>query len=462
MSTSTTVLPALGARGPYRSRTTEVVTTVTGSPLAELSLVPRLYVQRSIAALAAADTVPAKRRAAALADAGVLFSTGTVGGSSAEDYHRHVAMASGMPISFVRRSAQGLGEYAAEACASARLAKPLGAAENWRDPDTRAGSGVWVRRGNVLAVHAPANTPAVHVAWLDGLALGYRVAVRPSRREPFTPHRLVLALRAAGFGDDQVMLLPTDHATADAVIADADVAIAFGADDVVRKYGAGPMVLPQGPGRSKILITADADPARYLDMIVESVADQAGTGCVNATAVFVEGDPAPVAEAIAERLERMPAFAPEDDRAVLPVRPLAAAVAIDEYLRDHRGGAKALLGGKTVVGDLGDGSAALRPAVFLLDRVDAPQARIELGFPCVWVAPWSRDDGMAPLRDTLVLTVVTREAALVDRLVEEPSIRNVHVGAHPTTWRRPGVPHDGYLGEFLMRSKTVIREGFEA
>ncbi|MFK0243449.1 aldehyde dehydrogenase family protein [Amycolatopsis azurea] len=462
MPTPTTVLPALGARGPYFSRTTEVVTAVTGSPLAELSLVPRLYVQRSIAALAAADTVPAKQRAAALADAGVLFTTGTVGEASAEDYHRQVARSSGMPISFVRRSARGLGEYAAEACASARLAKPLGAAENWRDPDTRAGSGVWVRRGDVLAVNAPANTPAVHVAWLDGLALGYRVAVRPSRREPFTPHRLVLALRAAGFGDDQVMLLPTDHVTADAVIADADVAIAFGADDVVRKYGAGPMVLPQGPGRSKILITADTDLSRYLDMIVESVADQAGTGCVNATAVFVEGDPAPVAEAISERLERLPTFAPEDERAVLPVRRLADAMTIDEYLRDRRGAAKALLGGTTVVGDLGDGSAALRPAVFLLDRVDAPQTRIELGFPCVWVAPWSRADGMAPLRDTLVLAVVTDDAALVDQLVGEPSIRNVHVGAYPTTWHRPGVPHDGYLGEFLMRAKTVIREGTEA
>jgi hypothetical protein len=35
---------------------------------------------------------------------------------------------------------------------------------------------------------------------------------------------------------------------------------------------------------------------------------------------------------------------------------------------------------------------------------------------------------------------------------------NVYLGDHPTYWMRPDVPHDGYLGEFLMRSKAVIRD----
>jgi hypothetical protein len=75
----------------------------------------------------------------------------------------------------------------------------------------------------------------------------------------------------------------------------------------------------------------------------------------------------------------------------------------------------------------------------------------------VWVAPWTREDGVAPLRDTLVLTVVTRDESLVEALLDEPTISNVHVGRHATHWHRPGLPHDGYLGEFLMRSKTVRR-----
>ena len=33
-----------------------------------------------------------------------------------------------------------------------------------------------------------------------------------------------------------------------------------------------------------------------------------------------------------------------------------------------------------------------------------------------------------------------------------------YVGDHPTYWIEPGIPHDGYLAEFLMRTKAVIRD----
>ncbi|MER6926285.1 aldehyde dehydrogenase, partial [Streptomyces spiralis] len=180
-----------------------------------------------------------------------------------------------------------------------------------------------------------------------------------------------------------------------------------------------------------------------------------GTACVNATAVFVEGDPAPLAEAVAARLSRLPALPPEDARAVLPVCPLDRARALGSYLRSVATGTRAWLGGEGLVDDLGDGSAALRPAVHQVVRSSAPQLRTELPFPCVWVAPWNRADGIAPLRDTLVLSALTRDDALLDALLAEPTIANVYVGDHPTYWMAPGVPHDSYLSDFLMRSKAV-------
>jgi hypothetical protein len=33
----------------------------------------------------------------------------------------------------------------------------------------------------------------------------------------------------------------------------------------------------------------------------------------------------------------------------------------------------------------------------------------------------------------------------------------VYLGDHPTYWIEPGIPHDGYLADFLMRTKAVIR-----
>ena len=215
-------------------------------------------------------------------------------------------------------------------------------------------------------------------------------------------------------------------------------------------------MLLQGPGRTKILITADTDWREHLDTIVGSVADEGGTACVNATAVFVEGDPAPLAEAVAARLSRLPSAPPQDTRAVLPVCPLDRARALDSYLRSVAAGTRAWLGGDGVVDDLGDGSAVLRPAVHQVDSPSAAQLRTELPFPCVWVTPWKRSDGTAPLRDTLVLSALTRDHALLDALLAEPTIANVYVGDHPTYWMAPGVPHDGYLSDFLMRGKAVV------
>ena len=457
LQTEPRAIDALGPAGAYHAHERQTISDVAGNPLAELSLVPRLFVTRAMAALRKAETLPVDERVAAIARAGALNLTETIDGVSAVDHELTVSRATGMPISIVREAGHRIAGFAAAAYPSAHAARPAGAVNDWRDPLTRVGRGVWTRRGDVFAVHAPANEPDVHALWLEALALGYRVAVRPSTRDPFTPHRLISALRMSGFRDDQVVLLPTSHEVADEIIRQADVAVAYGGEDVVRKYAEMASMLPQGPGRSKILLTADVDWRDHLDVIVSSVSELAGRACTNTTAVFVEGDPTPLARAIAERLSALPSLPPEDERAVLPVLPVAEAQKLERYLLAKANDTRAWLSGDGIVDELGDGSAALRPAVHQLARPDAPQARIELAFPCVWVAPWTREAGLQPLKETLVLTAITEDARLVDSLIAEPTIRNVYVGDHPTWWIEPGIPHDGYLGDFLMEAKAVIR-----
>jgi hypothetical protein len=339
-------LDTLGCNGPYRARNRVPVSDVTGTPIAELSLVPRLFVQRSIAALRRADILSTDQRVAALNRASHAFGSATINGLSADGYQHAVSRVSGLPISVVRAATGIVAEAAAEAYATTQCSRPSGAINDWRDPCTRRGWGVWTRRGAVFGVHAASNHPGVHALWLEAVAMGYRVAVRPSRREPFTPHRLITAF---------------------------------------------------------------------------------------------------------------PSLPPEDDKAVLPVQPLATARAFETFLLRSAEGTTTRLGGDGVVDDLGDGSAVLRPAVFQVHSSDARPTGIELGFPYVWVAPWSTDDGIEPVRNTLVLTAITEDERLIDRLIAEPSIRNIYLGDHPTYWMRPGVPHDGYLAEFLMRTKTMIR-----
>jgi acyl-CoA reductase-like NAD-dependent aldehyde dehydrogenase len=452
------VLDALGPAGSYHAHDRITIPDVAGNPVAELSMVPRLFVTRAMAALHKADTLPVDRRLAALADAGEAYAADIVDGVPAGEYQRTVSRVTGMPISAVRSAAQAIARGAAEAYRSEQYARPAGDVNDWRDPLTRTGRGVWTRRGDVFAVHAPGNHPGVHAIWLEALALGYRVAVRPSRRDPFTPHRLISALRCAGFGDDQVVLLPTGYDAADEILRGADLAMAYGGEEVMRKYATQSRMLPQGPGRSKILLTADVEWREHLDMIVDSISQDGGRGCVNATAVFVEGDPAPLAKALAQRLAALPSLPPEDENAVLPALGLAEARQLEQHLLARAAGTTPWLGGDGIVDELEDGSAVLRPAVHQLDRPDAEQAGVELSFPCVWVAPWTPDAGIAPFKDTLVLTAVTHDERLLDSLVAEPTISNVYIGDHPTNWLEPGIPHDGYLADFLMRTKAVIRD----
>lgn len=450
-------LDALGPSGNYRSQTRMTISDVAGKQMAELSLVPVPYVARAMSALHKSATMPLEQRLRALAKAGEIFRSATIGGLTVSEYQHVVSRVSGLTISVVRNSTVSIAEYCTTSYDHAQFARPASAITNWRDPLAKTGTAIWVRRGDVFGVHAAGNHPAVHANWLEALALGYRVAVRPSRREPFTPYRLISALRSAGFGDDQVLLLPTDHNSADEMIHGADLSMVYGGDDVMRKYAEQPTVLRQGPGRSKILLTADIDWREHVDLMVDSVSRGGGTGCTNTTAVFIEGDPAPVAQAIADRLSALPSLRPEDDKAVLPVQSLEAAQKIERYLLQVAQGTKPLLGGDGIVDELGDGSAVLRPAVHVLPEPGSRQARSELAFPCVWVAPWNTEASIGPLKDTLVLSAITNDEPLLDKLIAEPTIRNLYIGAHPTYWSAPGVPHDGYLADFLMESKGLIR-----
>ena len=451
-------IDALGPDGAYQTRNREVVATTAGAAVVELSIVPPLYVSRTITAQRNTRSLPAEQREAALAKAADAFATGVIAGLDFDTYAELASRISGVPIAVTRSSARGVADAVASAFGVMQLARPAGAVLDWRDERTRDGAAVWVRRGNVFGVLASGNGPGVHGLWPQALALGYRVAVRPSRREPLTAHRLVNALREAGFRPADAVYLPTDHRGAAEIVRSADLAMVYGGQDVVDLYANDPTVLVNGPGRAKILITADQDWRDYLDVITDSIANLGGIACVNTTAVLYEGDPTPLAHAIGERLSAIPALPTEDERAILPTQNINQAKTLASYLASAAAGTTPVLGADQVVAALDDGCAALRPAVHLMAHPDVAKLNVELPFPCVWVSPWSRSDGLDPLRQSLVLNAITNDDDLIDDLLAEPTIANVYRGQHPTYYGAPEIPHDGFLADFLMRNKGVVRD----
>jgi hypothetical protein len=145
-----------------------------------------------------------------------------------------------------------------------------------------------------------------------------------------------------------------------------------------------------------------------------------------------------------------------DENAILPTTSIEAARALADHLAAKAAGTVAVLGADQVVANLGGGFAALRPAVHLLATPDPAKLNVELPFPCVWVSPWSRADGLTALRNSLVLNAITSDDELVDQLVNEPTVTNVYRGRHATHYTAPHIPHEGFLADFLMRNKGFI------
>ncbi len=445
---------ALGPVGEYRSRRRERITDIAGVPIGELTIAPKLFVARALNAQRAIRPLAAQQRRTALTHAADAFSNSVVGGLDFEAYVHLASRIAGLPIAAARHGAREAAAGLAAAFDAVGPGRPSGALPDWRDLRGRSGA-VWARRGEVFAVLASGNAPGVHALWPQALALGYRVAVRPSRREPLTAHRLVHALRDSGFRDLDVLFLPTAHRGADELVRGADLAMVYGGQDVVSRYAGDPTVFVNGPGRTRILITGDRDWRDYLDVIVDSIAHLGGTACVNTTAVLCEHDAPALARGIAERLSSMEPLPITDERAVLPAQPLATAQALAAHVAATAASTTPLLGAAHVVFDLGDGHAALRPAVHLLEAPDPHVLDAEMPFPCVWVSPWSRDDGIAPWRRSLVVTAITGDDLLIEDLINDPGIANVYSGHYPTHHAAPGMPHDGFLADFLMRCKGV-------
>jgi acyl-CoA reductase-like NAD-dependent aldehyde dehydrogenase len=451
-------IDALGPDGAYRTRNREPITTTDGVAIAELTITPPLYVSRAVIAQRGVRPLPAHERESALTKAADIFANDVIAGLDFDAYTVAASRISGVPISATRAGARSVADGVASAFGAVRSARPTAAALDWRDGTTRGGGAVWARRGDVFAVLASGNGPGVHGLWPQALALGYRVAVRPSRREPLTAHRLLNALGQAGFRPHDAVYLPTDHHGADELIRSADLAMVYGGQDVVDKYAGDATVFVNGPGRTKILITADHDWHDYLDVITDSIANLGGVACVNATAVLYEGDPTPLAEAIAEKLSMIQVLPTDDERAILPTQNIGAATALASHLATVAAGTTPLLGADQVVAALSDSSAALRPALHLLAKPDVAKLNVELPFPCVWVSPWSRADGLEPLRHSLVVSAITDDEGLIDDLLAEPTIANVYGGRHPTHHTAAHMPHDGFLADFLMRNKGFIRD----
>lgn len=436
--------------GRLRSSADRVeLAAVSGQPMAVVHQAPPLLARRLVGGLRPGD--PADR-VPVLARAGELFATADLAGETPEEYAQRHSRATGLPIGVAVRTMAQLREWGTGAgtAVTAERAVRYGTVP----PVVRV---LRVRRGRTLAVTAPSNHPATATGWLYAWAHGYGVAVRPGHRDPFTPARLVQALYLAGGDPGSLALVPGPHGTAQALLDTADLGLCYGDEQTVRRYADRSRIAVHGPGRSKALVTGPLTEGD-LDYLVAAVAADGGTRCGNLSAVFTVEDPAAVADRLAERLAGLPVANPVDPDAVLAALPadaarrladhIAALGAADHSLTRYRDGGLAPVGGDAVVS---------RPRVLSVPSAGHPAIGVELPMPFVVVAPWQPGDGVAPLRDSLVVALLGPAAGdLACAALAEPTIDKVVQPPVVPWWTRPGLPHQGSLADFLLTAKAHV------
>jgi acyl-CoA reductase-like NAD-dependent aldehyde dehydrogenase len=322
-------------------------------------------------------------------------------------------------------------------------------------------------RTDTLGVVLPSNSPGVHSLWIPAIALKIPLALKPGSSEPWTPYRIAQAFMSAGCPPQAFNYFPADHAGAGENLRRTGRSMFFGDVAAVGGWEGDPRVELHGPGYSKLLIgddmLASGEWTQHVDLIAASIADNGGRSCVNASGVWVPAShAAEVAGAVAARLAAIVPRAADDPRATLaPFADPRIAERISgqidaglqtpgarEVTLEHRASQRLASF---------DGCTYLQPTLVLCDSPEHPLANREFLFPFAAVVALTPEQVRRmpeAMGKTLVVTALTRDRALIDRLLSSPLVERLNVGPIQTNTISWDQPHEGNLFEHLYARRS--------
>ena len=317
---------------------------------------------------------------------------------------------------------------------------------------------------NSLGVIMPSNSPAVNALWLPAIALKVPVVLKPGREEPFTPWRLIQSFLAAGVPAEAFGFYPTDHEGAGEIVRLCGRAQLFGDKATTERYAGDPRIEIHGPGYSKILIGPDEIERwpQYLDLIMESVAQNGGRSCLNASAIIVPAYADEIADALAKRLGPLEPRPIDDEGAVLagfanPKMAESINAAIEDGLEipgAEEVTARYRKGPRLVTLN---GAVYLRPTIVRCDSFAHPLAVREYLFPYASVLEVPQAKIVEFLGPSLVVTAITSDQRLIEQLMESPHIDRLNIGPLSTMQVSWDQPHEGNLFELLYKRRAIQR-----
>jgi acyl-CoA reductase-like NAD-dependent aldehyde dehydrogenase len=383
---------------------------------------------------------------------------------AADDYVRQVSATTGLPHVLARKNMHKINKVMAEMPAVLRgLTRNLDLAVL----DRGFGEGgrqelSFFPRGNSMGVVLPSNSPGVHSLWIPAFALKVPLVLKPGGAEPWTPYRIIQALVRAGAPPEAFCYYPTDHAGGGEILRRCERGIVFGDASSTKLWQNDPRIEVHGPGYSKIVIGPDAigEWEKYLDVMVTSILENSGRSCINASGVWATKHAGQIAEALAGRLASVVPRDAEDPEAQLaPFADASVAERISDMIDSQLEGAHDLSAPKRGGGRLAThrGSAYLLPTIIHCPNVGHPLANREFLFPFASVVEAEEAELPRALGPSLVVTAITEDRKLIDRLLASPLVGRLNIGAIPTNHIQWDQPHEGNLFDHLYARRAFQR-----
>jgi acyl-CoA reductase-like NAD-dependent aldehyde dehydrogenase len=383
-----------------------------------------------------------------------------------DDYIEQVSATTGMPYVMVRRNMDRIAAVLRE------MPEVIAGLTRGLDPrvldagvgETNGHTVSFFPRASTLGIVLPSNSPGVHSLWTPAIPLKMPLALKPGSAEPWSPFRIAQAYIASGAPKAAFGYYPADHAGGGEILRQTGRGVFFGDATSVGAVAGDPKIELHGPGFTKILLAPDkVDRWRdYIDLMTASIAENGGRSCVNASGVWTPGRGREIADALAARLAAIgPRAADDEQAAIAPFTDPRVAEWIDGQieagLREpgaidltaaHRKGPRLVRW---------EGCTYLLPTIIYCDSPSHPLANREFLFPFAAVVEMSAEDVAAvpaPFGPTLVVTALTGDRRLVDRLIESPLVDRINVGPIKTNQIAWDQPHEGNLFEHLYARRS--------
>ena len=387
---------------------------------------------------------------------------------STKDYVHQVSATTGLPYVLARRNMQKIRSMFAEMKNVLNgLTRNLG----WDLLDRGFGDVhghplSFFPRTQSLGVVLPNNSPGVHSLWIPAVPLKIPLVLKPGSAEPWTPYRIIQALIKAGAPREAFSFYPTDHGGAAEILRGCGRGMMFGDASTTGTWENDSRIEIHGPGYSKVIIGEDCvdDWEQYLDVMIASIVENGGRSCVNASGVWVPAHAREIAQALAERLAQIAPRAADDEAAKLaPFTDANVASRINQRIDQgltEPGAADVTANyreGERL--KVWDGCTYLLPTIVLCDEPEHPMANKEFLFPFASVVTVKQGDIPQALGSSLVVTAITNDSKLINKLVSAANVDRLNIGPIATNNLSWDQPHEGNLFEHLYARRAFQAYG---